>query len=199
MGDDRHAGVEIAYIHGSGWELPIGAELSAHRASLTWSGAETIRRTEELLDSLRPAHCLSRYDCVYMTDTTDLGVIEASGGYSNYVYRVEPEGTVERNHVGWWELINRSFHGTHGGTVPTKEQLADWARSYWAGIECPSDLRVKNKPSAWEYRARTVRVIEDVDPAPDRIKIIPKMPLTVKRFVEKTKRELEVTGTGPRP
>jgi len=199
MGDDRNDGVQIAYTHGSGWKLPIGTELSAHKASLTRSSKGTMRLTEGLLELHRPPHCLSRYDSVFMTDTTNLDVIEASGGYANYVYRVEPEGMVERNHLGWWELINRHFHTTHEWDSAIQERLAGWARSYWDGIECPSDLRVKNKPSTWEYRARSVTVVEDVDPDPDRLKILPKAPAAVRRFLEQAQRELEATGSGPRP
>jgi len=181
----------IAYIHGSGWELPIGTELSAHKASLTRSAVDTIRATEGLLESLRPAHCLSRYHSVFMTDTDEIAVIQATGGYTDYLYRVEPEGAVERNHVGWWEIINRHFNTPASSQSASLEQLVGWARSYWAGIECPADLRQKRKPSSWEYRASGATVVEEVDPEPYRMRIIRRPPAAVRRFLEKARAEAE--------
>lgn len=89
-----------------------------------------------------------------MVDNSDQAIIESAGGFANFIYEVKPIGNVERNHIGWWSLINSNIH-----RILQSHPLEDYARAYWDGIECdisPGHAR------PWEYRCREAIVVADV-------------------------------------
>lgn len=180
------------FIHGSAWKLPLGAVLMPHGDGLVHSSKPAMRKTEYILEQRRPKDMLARGNSVYMTDTTDAKVIAACGGYTNYLYRVAPLDGFERNHLGWWQLINRSInaYGPDDPELADMDTMLGWAEMYWSGEPCDLVEHKIKKPLSWEYRTFRARVMEFIG-NPHDIWRVPNMPAGVKRWLSKTERDLK--------
>lgn len=136
-------------FHGSRRRLPVGTVL---RPSLSMPEPEE-QAVEAILEHYRPSNCLPRNESIYLADTRDPDVIERLGGYVDHIYKVEPIGAVERNHVGWWSKILTSGAVEYAdGDQDAMIWCKDLAEAYWRGEAASSS-------GAWEYRARSGKIV----------------------------------------
>ena len=102
---------------------------------------------EFMLERNRPAHCLSRSQCVFFARSRD--DVSALGVPTTHIYAVQPVGAVQRSDMAWWHKIAHA----HSQTPQERpEGVDDWVAQYWAGSECPTGTPL------WEYRAEAIRL-----------------------------------------
>lgn len=135
---------ELKFFHGSRNPLKTGVVLLPQNN--LFDNEEIL--VEYVLEKFRPKESLPRHESVYMVDKPDADLIDKVGGYSAYIYEVEPAGKVEKNDVSWWNKIYQHSLGedyiSHSYISPI---LSTMARNYWAGV-------ASDKPS-WEYRSKS--------------------------------------------
>ena len=156
---------EGPFFHGSGQPLATGLVLRQQPGSFVRRRKLSIMETELILEAVRPEGCLSRRASVFMTDDPMPQAIKDCGGLVERIYEVAPQGRVERNHLGWWTLVNQACIS---GPPTDRGQAMDWARAYWSGEDCPAEINRLGK--GWEFRARRAEVVALVswrDPASD--------------------------------
>ena len=139
--------------HGSKHDLPIGTVLLP---GIFTKSLKTIRLTEKILNKFKPRSYLARTKSVFMTD--DPTIIERVGGNTDYIFKVVPNGLVEKNNVGWWNQINSEIRMflKYGGTTQTicPYDFEEMAVSYWKGSPCENGF--------WEYRVSSATIIERI-------------------------------------
>jgi hypothetical protein len=126
----------------------------------------------EILEKMRPESAIPRFTSVTLTDNPDLFVLHRAGTPYGQVHEVEPGAPVERGHTGWLVLI--AHHADDPAYAARCEQ---WAQIYWLGDPCEiSDpllagisVRPNGFPGAWEYRSESVRVMQNLGPAKQKI------------------------------
>jgi hypothetical protein len=128
------------FYHGSSEELDLETILTPQEDGYV----QTIEDpNEDILEDMRPSDKISRHEAVFMVDDIDL--IDAVGGYIDYVYSVEPEGKVEKSDLAWV---------TEMDMVDDMDTKREYAMNYWNGIPFHDD-----KMSAFEYRTTKAEVI----------------------------------------
>lgn len=135
------------FYHGSKKELEIGLCLYAQVDGYVQTTEE--QDLEELMESCRPEDKISRNDAVYFT--TDIDMIDSLGGYSDYVYKVEPIGDYSKHDLAWYSeagiwISNRDM-----------KKAKEAAINYWNGTPFKSE-----KHSAYEYLCEEAEILEAV-------------------------------------
>lgn len=146
----------IRYYHGSTVDLPVGTILTPQMEGYTrW---EENRKIEQIVEQYRPPNKISRHDAVFMVD--DPNLIDSAGGYTDYIYIVEPIGVVEQSDLSWYSAI--SVYGDYNETDDQERTMDQLAQNYWSGV------KNQGPHSLIEYRARSAR-ITGIDPSSDSV------------------------------
>ena len=137
--------------HGSRKQFPDGFVLTPQNDGYVSGGGDEfsagILETERFLEGLRPADKLARHGSVFLVDNPD--DIDFAGGYTDYIYKVQPIGEVQRSDMAWYSDLDVHFHDIQSRT--------QCAKNYWAGVP------YTNAPnSLWEYRTASARIISEV-------------------------------------
>ena len=135
-------------FHGSQWQFPVGFVLKPQPGGYANLPDEDIAEVENIIEQYRPSGKISRKDAVFMVDDPEL--IDAAGGYDDFIYTVEPIGRVEVSDLKWYSELSVYWIDMDDAE---KRRLAE---GYWSGEPSPG------KHSLFEYRARSARIL-DVD------------------------------------
>lgn len=136
-----------ALYHGSIAELQIGCTLVPQAGGYTKSCNS--QDLEELFESLRPDNKIPRSESVYMCNDVDL--IDLAGGYTDFIYQVNPVGAIEESDLAWYTQAQIQLEdGDRDGAIES-------AKNYWSG-----ELFVYDNASCIEYRCREATVIKQV-------------------------------------
>lgn len=135
------------FFHGSMNQLAIGLFLCPQSDGYVQTTES--QDLEELMESCRPDELVSRQDAVYFT--SDIELIEPLGGYSDYIYEVEPIGKYSKHDLAWYSEADRCLMNDD------KLGAMAAAKSYWSG-EPYFDL----SNSAYEYLCSEAEVLDDV-------------------------------------
>jgi hypothetical protein len=146
---------EITYFHGSTRQYHSQQVVTGQRTPHLEAEERVV---ENILEQCRPQNCMPRERCVYMVggDEPDpADAVERAGGFSTYMYRVAPQGPVERNDVFWWgELCSWAYEYMDGDKERAIAEMKPIAEKYWAG-------EASHRP-LWEYRSKSFVVIEQL-------------------------------------
>lgn len=135
------------FYHGSINEMAIGVFLRAQPNGYVQTTED--QELEALMESCRPEDKISRNDAVYFTN--DIELIEPLGGYSDFIYEVEPIGDYSRHDLAWYsEAQTRLDNGDMKGAEEA-------ARKYWSGEQFHNLSR-----SAYEYLCGEAEILEEV-------------------------------------
>lgn len=134
-----------SFLHGSSEFIKNNTILKPHADS--YVNKSENEYLEKLMEKYRPEEKISRYDAVFMVDNIDL--IEAAGGYIDYVYEVLPRGEIERSDLAWYTEI---------GMTEDEELKKEYALNYWNGIKFHDE-----ESSLWEFRAKSAIVIDLIE------------------------------------
>lgn len=148
----------LLFLHGSYKPLDVGTTLTprgdAYEAD--WGKADFY----QALERHRPEYARSHKDSVFLTLTCE--AVELAGGYSDYIFLVEPEdcSNITRHDQKWLSAIS-CLMDSHDLDSPQIKKAAD---NYWSGIPHPDD---PDEP-LWEYlcSGASIRVVSD-DPSMD--------------------------------
>lgn len=153
----------MPHYHTSPKRLKEGKVLKPRSSSFVNSPKPTIMLTEDVLEAHRPTEALPRRRSVFASESSDVFHLRRVGGAMTWLYEVDMLGPTERNHTGWWNLINRAAHG-HS---VSETQQADWARAYWSGEECSDEISEAfgTTPGHWETRAGQLTIGEELSPS----------------------------------
>ena len=138
------------YYHGSNKPLQEGTVLKG-RLRHPEHRRETFARLERMVERRRPKKNVSRRRAVFMVSAPST-VEAAAGDEMQYVYRVDPTGSVSRHNFGWLEEI--LWDWTRKRPRMTAEQTASNIDAYWAGKPYRGAV-----PSFWEYLAPSATVV----------------------------------------
>jgi hypothetical protein len=147
----RKATQQLLLYHGSQKKFPIGFTLLPQSDGYAASQNEDIANTEQILEAHRPPHCLPRSKSVFLVG--DPEEIDFAGGYTDFIYRVEPIGRVEKNDMDWYGQLSCVMWDEEDD--PEAVRLAE---NYWNGT--PSD---HSENSLFEYRAGSAKIVELVE------------------------------------
>jgi len=149
---EGHGDESVRLYHGSYDELTLGTVLTARRDGYVGSADGQL---EALFESHRPEGCIPRGEAVFLV--TDPDLIDAAGGYTDFVYEVEASD-MQAHDLAWYTQAQCLL--ADGFT----DRASECARNYWAGLPFhdPND-------SLTEYLARSALVVaeceEDHNPA----------------------------------
>jgi len=145
----------VKFYHGSFDEIGIGTVLTARAGGYAGSAD---RDLEGLFERLRPEGCIPRHEAVFLV--SDPGLIDAAGGYTDFVYEVEADAAQGHDLAWYTEAQVRLEDGDMEGA-------ADAARSYWDGAPFPD-----RSSSLTEFLSRSAEVTAefgaDEEPGPPR-------------------------------
>ncbi len=103
---------------------------------------------EELFESVRPKHCLSRFKSVYVCESAE--DIDYCGGFNDYIYIVKPSDTLQKSDLAWY---------SHAQTLLEDNNINEAkqaALNYWNGIQF-----YKKEYSVFEYRTAFAIVLDE--------------------------------------
>ncbi len=152
---------QLPLYHGSRKEFPVGFTLLPQSDGYASSSDESIANTERILESHRPAQCLPRAKSVFMV--TDPEEIDFAGGYTDFVYQVEPVGKVEKNDMAWYSSLATVIWDDVND--PEAIRLAE---GYWSG-QPEKPLRsfeyraLLESHTLFEYRAPSAKIIRVIE------------------------------------
>jgi hypothetical protein len=128
--------------------LPVGTLLRPNPKGYT-SESEA-NALESLFEQYRPPRQLSRRKAVFMVAAPD--EIDAAGGYTDYIYKVEPEGAIEKHDLAWYTEAEIQL------ALGNVEAATSAIHSYWRGIPFPNAER-----SLFEYLAPAAVVVAELE------------------------------------
>ncbi len=135
------------FYHGSMNELAIGLYLRPQKEGYVQTTED--QELEALMESCRPADKVSRNDAVYFT--RDIELIEPLGGYSDYIYEVEPVGEYSKHDLAWYsEAQTCLMNNDELGAISA-------ARRYWSG-----EVYFNLSHSAYEYLSEEAEILDEV-------------------------------------
>ena len=136
------------FYHGSLNRLSIGLELCSQADGYVQSVED--RGLEDLMESMRPLDKVSRDKAVFFC--SDIDLIDPLGGYTDYVYSVEPLSDYHSCDLAWYgEAQKRLLMGDIEGA---KEA----AMSYWSGV-----VYDVLEESVYEYLCLGVEVLSELE------------------------------------
>lgn len=136
-----------APYHGSIKKLPLGCTLAPQTEGYTKSCNS--QELEGLFESLRPENKIPRSESVYQCN--DVELIDLAGGYTDFIYQVEPEGVIEESDLAWYTQAQIQLEdGDRNGAIES-------AKHYWSG-----KLFVYDNASCLEYRCRKATLLKQV-------------------------------------
>lgn len=144
------------YYHGSRSALPVATILTAQSDGYVQGNShfdemerETHERCETIIEHYRPSEAPSREMAVFLV--TNPEEIDSAGGYTDYIYVVEPHGLVWKANLSWYSKL---YIHCEDETIDLDE-CARYARNYWAAAPCDrSDL--------FEYLVHAAKIVEEI-------------------------------------
>ena len=147
--------------HGSRRRFRVGTILRAQRYGYAHGSGypafeKRVRKMcEDFLEEFRPANAIPRRSALFMVD--DPSIIDAVGGYEDYVYEVQPIGPVTRCNLYWYSDLEGYCMGLEGRPEHAHMgQVMDMAKGYWRASTNDIDAPVRDQ---MEYLAQSARVI----------------------------------------
>lgn len=137
--------------HGSREEFPPGFVLEPQPGGYADLPDEDIAEVEAIVEAHRPPGMIPRREAVFMVDDPEM--IDSAGGYDDHVYEVEPIGQAEASDMAWYSELS-----VYWIDMPEDERRR-LAEGYWSGDPFPDKSR-----GLFEYRARSARVVREVEP-----------------------------------
>lgn len=133
-------------FHGSYKSFPIGFRLLPQNDGYT--SYEEVQEIEQLFEQYRPEHKTPRKQSVFLTD--DINNIDGAGGYTDYIYVVNPESTPEASDLAWY---------SEAGSIYSDEQcvsdrLIEAIENYWNGTSYHTPSQ-----SNFEYRCKSATIL----------------------------------------
>lgn len=147
---------DITFYHGSMDHLPVGTRL-APRAEYEQNWGDTL--FYQVLEHYRPEGARAHHEAIFLCAFID--DIDLCGGGTEWVFTVEPEGSVSRHDMNWSSEISCLADQGHGIESDAMRQAAE---NYWAGVP-------HHNESVWEYLAsggcivQVERYDEELEPA----------------------------------
>lgn len=135
------------YYHGSIKPLKIGTILIPKHESTMIHKGDIL---EEVLEKYRPKNKLSRFDAIFMVDNPN--DIDNVGGYTDYIYTVQPGNKVEKSDLAWYSEVEIILSEDRNNETGIK--LA--AKNYWSGVQY-----YNKSMSVYEYRTESAKVIQE--------------------------------------
>lgn len=137
--------METKLFHGSRKNFPIGFRLLPQADGYT--SYQEVQNIENLFEKYRPENKTSRKSSVFLTD--NINNIDGAGGYTDYIYAVEPELTPEASDLAWYSEADSLYDEEE---TPSKELLNAIAM-YWNGTPYHDSSK-----SNFEYRCKSALI-----------------------------------------
>jgi hypothetical protein len=137
--------IQLNLYHGSRKKFPPGFKLSPQLGYVQDPGQQKL---ELLFEKYKPANKISRKQAVFLVDDPEM--CENAGGYSDYVYLVQPEGKVEKSDLAWYTECEMYFD------EPLEKKI-ECIKNYWNGVPYYNQSN-----SLFEYRCRSAIVIKEI-------------------------------------
>jgi hypothetical protein len=102
----------------------------------------------QVLEAARPAALLAHSDGVFMCESDE--ALDDCGAETDWIFKVAPEGPVERHDLSWSSEISRLLGEGHAPDSPEVHQAA---LSYWNGDVHPDG-------PFWEYLTPSALILE---------------------------------------
>jgi hypothetical protein len=164
---------EMRYYHGSPRILETGTVVRPRKSSFVRSENFNIPATEAIFEESRlrvAPHAIPRRNSVYMSASPSPIEVRKVGGKMGAIHEVVPKGRVERNHMGWWNMVNAELAelASHQGRPCDGEAFRLWADAYWRGDAATDDhplfARSQRRDvfvtfTGFEFRARSFEVV----------------------------------------
>jgi len=159
----REAETGINYYHGSRNKLPLNTILSpqqygyvrANDPFLDDTEQDAINMVEQYLEKYRPQNAISRMNAVFLAST--ISDIDYMGGYTDYVYVVEPLTNIHKCNIKWYGEIYMICESNILGDetiYENKHQIIQYAKNYWN-----AEL---SEGSRYEYLCGSAKIIENI-------------------------------------
>ena len=133
----------MQFFHGSLSEIELNTIIKSNK-----EGYVQPCPLEELFESVRPEHCLSRFQSVYLCDKPE--DIDYCGGFNDYIYIVKPSDIIQKSDLAWYshaqELIEKN----------NIEEALEAALNYWNGIPF-----YNKEYSVFEYRTIHATILQE--------------------------------------
>tara|TARA_Y100001960_G_scaffold321323_1_gene395829 strand:+ start:63207 stop:63641 length:435 start_codon:yes stop_codon:yes gene_type:complete len=140
---------DLNFYHGSIKELEINSYLLAQSDGYVQSESdEDLEGFEDFMESLRPEDKISRFNAVFMADNTE--DIDNLGGYTDYIYEVEPIGAYSKHDLAWYSKASSYY-------LIDNEKAKECALKYWSG-----ERYDKMDESVFEYIVESAEIIKEV-------------------------------------
>lgn len=127
--------------HGSRTYLPINFQIKPQNE---YTSNKESSELENLFESTKPDHLLSRKDSVFLCDNPDL--IDPAGGYTDVIYEVETDNC-EKSDLAWY--TEAQIYLEKGALELAKK----CSEKYWSGEPFYDD-----NMSCYEYRSKSATV-----------------------------------------
>ena len=156
-------GTHPTFYHGSEERFPVGFVLKPQSDGYVYGDCadgfssierDTIEQTEKILERYRPRDVISRRSAVFLVDQPDPDLIERAGGYADFIYGVEPIGTVWKTNLHWYSEVYSFAEGMSDAEVQDVPGLRVLASNYWKAA--PSERYL------WEYLCASANVLKIV-------------------------------------
>lgn len=103
---------------------------------------------EILIESVRPDHCISRFDSVFLCNNPD--DIDCCGGYTDHIYIVQPRCIPQKSDLAWYTECQLLLEENN------IEAAKNAAINYWNGI-----IFHDTSSSVFEYRCEQATLLEE--------------------------------------
>jgi hypothetical protein len=136
------------YYHGSMDYLPIGTVLTPRDDyESRWGGTDFYH----ILEMYRPQGMISHKEAVFMVGKDE--DLDLAGGGTEYVFKVIPNGRVERHDLNWGSEISMLVSD---GYSSDSSEIKLAANNYWNGVPHRDE-------SVWEYltTSATIKHVEE--------------------------------------
>lgn len=133
------------FYHGSMEYLPVGTILIPNlNYEFSWGDTDFYKP----LENYKPKGMLSHKEAVFMVDNDNN--LDVAGGGTEWVFRVEPLGPVQKHDLNWSSEISMIV-GDYK-EADREEKFKTAAENYWNGIPHPNE-------SVWEYLTPKARIV----------------------------------------
>lgn len=125
------------YFHGSMDELPVGTVLTPRGEAYAqaWGATDFY----PILEAFRPEGARAHKDAVFLVADPD--DIDLAGGGTEWIFAVEPLGTVTKHDLNWSSEISCLLSDGHAADSDAVRQAA---ANYWSGLP-------HHDENVWEY------------------------------------------------
>ncbi len=125
-------------------KLPIGTVLTPRDDyEKNWEHTDFY----SVLEKYRPHNMLGHSQSVFMCSDPD--DVDLAGGGTEWLFKVEPLGHVEKHDLNWSSEISMLIDGKS----PDSDEVKQAALNYWNGVP-------HHNESVWEYLTPKARILE---------------------------------------